>query len=395
MTLQAKWDVIILGAGASGLMCALTAGERGRRVLVLDHAKRAGEKVRISGGGHCNFTNLHTTRHHYLSANPRFCQSALGQFTPQHFLALLKKQKIRYHEKIAGQMFCDGSATEIVTLLMEKCQQQAVQFGFNTTIGPITPTNPGFTIETNQGSLNTTTLVVALGGCSMPKLGATGLGHEIARRFGLPIIPPHPGLTPLKVAPQIMQACQQLTGIAMNGTIHCDQIHFTDGLLFTHRGLSGPAILQISSYWQPGHAIRIDLAPGTDLFVWLKEAKNRQPKQALRTALAQILPKRLALHLLTQIQCDGRLAEIADTRLRQVADAVNRWEITPEGRLGYHHAEVTVGGVDTKALNPKTLECRSIQGLYFIGEVVDVTGWLGGFNLQWAWSSGYAAGRVA
>lgn len=394
MTLLPEWDVIILGAGASGLMCAMTAGQRGRRVLVLDHARRPGEKIRISGGGHCNFTNLHATHNQYLSTNPRFCHAALRAFTPEHFISLLKKQGIRYHEKVAGQMFCDGPAEQIVSLLVNGCQQSGVHFSLETTLQKVTATQTGFSVETSQGIKQATALVVALGGRARPKLGATGLGYDLARRFGLEIVPTRPGLTPLTFAPQTLQACQKLAGISLNGRVECEQGDFKEAILFTHRGLSGPAILQISSYWQPGAEIRLDLAPDTNVFALLKAAKENHPKQALRTALSQLLPKRLAMHLTTLANCDGRLAEIADSRLKQLADAVNHWHFIPSGTQGYPYAEVTVGGVDTRAFHPKTLECKTIQGLYFIGELLDVTGWLGGFNLQWAWSSGQAAGRV-
>lgn len=370
----------------------MTAGRRGRRVLVLDHAKRAGEKIRVSGGGHCNFTNLHAASRHYLSDNPSFCQAALRAFTPDDFITLIKKHGIRYHEKKAGQMFCDGSAEQIVTLLLAECHRHAVQFGLPTTIHRVTAMDSGFQVESNRGSWRTASLVVALGGRSMPKLGATGLGYDLARRFGLQIIPMRPGLAPLTFAPDTLQTCQNLAGIALEGVVRCGATRFADDLLFTHRGLSGPAILQISSYWHTGSEVHIDLAPNTDVYTLLKSTKETQPKIALRTALSRLLPKRLAHHLVTLAGYDGRLAEIADSRLRQMADTVNQWRIIPSGTQGYQRAEVTVGGVDTRALDSKTMVCQNIHGLYFIGEVLDVTGWLGGFNLQWAWSSGHAAG---
>ncbi|MBF0271849.1 MAG: NAD(P)/FAD-dependent oxidoreductase [Magnetococcales bacterium] len=391
------WDVIILGAGASGLMCAATAGRRGRRVMVVDHARRAGEKIRVSGGGRCNFTHLKASAHHYLSdpaSDPNFPQAALKAFTPKAFLDLLGRHGISHHEKTPGQLFCDHSAEQVVAMLLAECQRSKVKVLLEQTIQQVTALPSGFRVQTAQGTWTTRALVVALGGRSMPKLGATPLGYEIARQFGLRIVPTRPGLTPLSFGGDIRESCRDLTGLSVQATVTCQSARFTDDLLFTHRGLSGPVILQISSHWRGGEAITVDLTPGVAIYPLLKQAREREPGLNLRTIVSRFLPKRLALQRIALAGGDGRMAEIADKRLQLAAELVNQWRVTPNGTGGFDRAEVTVGGVDTRALDPHTLACPSVPGLYCIGEVVDVTGWLGGFNLQWAWSSGHAAGSA-
>ncbi|MBF0192626.1 MAG: NAD(P)/FAD-dependent oxidoreductase [Magnetococcales bacterium] len=395
MSSSPDWEVIVLGAGASGLMCAATAGRRGRRVMVLDHARRAGEKIRVSGGGRCNFTHLHAEARHYLCHDPVFPQAALKSFPPQAFLDLLTRHGIAHHAKKPGQLFCDDSAERVVAMLLAECQRHHVTLFTSQTLRQVTALPSGFRVQTAQGSWTTASLVVALGGRSMPKLGATALGYDLARQFGLKIVPTKPGLTPLSFGGDLREGCRDLTGLSVPATVSCATARFTDDLLFTHRGLSGPAILQISSHWRGGEAITVDLTPGIDLYPRLKEASAREPGLNLRTIVSRFLPKRLALQRIALAGGDGRMAEIADKRLRLVAEQINQWRVVPSGTGGFDRAEVTVGGVDTRALEPHTLACRTVPGLHFIGEVVDVTGWLGGFNLQWAWSSGHAAGSVA
>ncbi|MBF0341951.1 MAG: NAD(P)/FAD-dependent oxidoreductase [Magnetococcales bacterium] len=386
------WEVIILGAGASGLMCAATAASRGRRVLVVDHARRAGEKIRVSGGGRCNFTHLDAAPHHYLTTDPDFVRAVLNHLPPEAFLARLRRHGIQTVEKTPGQLFCADSAERIVSMLLQECQKGRVRLLLDHAIQQIQPQASGFQVVTNRGTWTTQALVVALGGCSMPKLGASSLGYTLARQFGLKVGPIRPGLTPLTFDATLRALCQELTGIALQATLECAGMRFTDDLLFTHRGLSGPAVLQISSYWRPGMELRIDLTPGRDLLSLLAQAKTEEPGIFLRTFLSRFLPKRLAMQRILQAGGDGRLAEIGDRRLRVLADLVNRWTLTPNGTGGFERAEVTVGGVATAEMDPATLACRKHPGLHFIGELLDVTGWLGGYNLQWAWSSGHAAG---
>ena len=388
-------DVIILGAGAAGLMCAGVAGQRGRSVLVLEQARHPGEKIRISGGGRCNFTNLHTSPANFLSDNPRFCHSALSGYTPRDFIALVESYGIAWHEKTRGQLFCDGSSRQIIDMLLEECRKGRVQLRLGTKISAVSKAEDGFVVVTDQGEFRGRSLVVATGGPSIPKMGSSGFGYKIAEQFGLKIVPPRAGLVPLTFDAALLTQFGDLSGVSVDAVVSCGKASFDEALLFTHRGLSGPVILQISSYWREGQDIVIDLAPGTDVLAALKKLRGDHPRQEMATALAEFLPKRLARTIADMIGGPERLADFSDLLLAKVAAAVKQWRVRPNGTEGYRTAEVTLGGVDTSGLSSKTFEARSVPGLYFIGEVVDVTGHLGGFNFQWAWSSGVAAGRHA
>lgn len=387
------FDLIIIGAGAAGLMCAGQAHRRGRRVLVLERAAKVGQKIRISGGGRANFTNRLASPADYLSDNPRFCVSALKRYTPQDFIALVEKHAIAYHERDHGQLFCDGSAQQIIDMLLAEAQGIHLQTGV--TITAVAKGDRGFTVATNRGPFTAAALVIATGGPSIPKMGSSGFGYAIARQFGLAVIEPRPGLVPLTFDAATLAHLDGLAGISLNATATLGKARFTEALLFTHRGLSGPVILQISSYWRPGDTVTLDLLPGTDLFGQLKEAKAAQPKKEVATVLAQELPKRLADRLVDWTDCAGHLADMPDKALRRLAEQVNAWRLVPSGSEGLRTAEVTVGGVDTRELSSQTMEARAVPGLYFIGETVDVTGHLGGFNFQWAWASGHACGQAA
>jgi predicted Rossmann fold flavoprotein len=385
-----SYDVIILGAGAAGLMCAGVAGQRGRSVLVLEQARHVGEKIRISGGGRCNFTNLHTGPANFLSDNPRFCNSALSGYTQRDFIALVERYGIAWHEKTRGQLFCDGSSRQIIDLLLEECRSTQVRTGVR--ISAIAKTEAGFAVTTDQGEFRGKALVVATGGPSIPKMGSSGFGYKIAEQFRLRIVPPRAALVPLTFDAALLARFKDLSGVSVEAIVSCGKTSFDEALLFTHRGLSGPAILQISSYWREGHDIVIDMAPDSDVLATLKQLRRDHPRQELATGLG-FLPKRLAQTVAQGIAGPARLADFSDKLLSEAAMAVRRWRVRPNGTEGYRTAEVTLGGVDTSELSSKTFESRSVPGLYFIGEVVDVTGHLGGFNFQWAWSSGVAAGR--
>lgn len=386
-------DVVVLGAGAAGLMCAIEAGKRGRSVLVIDHAKRAADKIRISGGGRCNFTNLHASPANYLSENPRFAVSALKRYTQHDFLELVERHKIAWHEKTLGQLFCDDSAQQIIDMLLGLCQQAGVRVQLETSLTTLSKPDDHFNIGTTRGPVRAKSFVVACGGPSIPKMGATGFGYEIAERFDLPVVSPRAALVPFVFDDTMRDRSKHLAGVSVDAVVSFGKTKFREGLLFTHRGLSGPSILQISSYWEEGKDIRVNLLPDTDVFEALKTGKSQQPKQDLRTALSNLLPKKLAQHIAELHGLSGRLADTSDKVLRKAGLAVNEWMVKPVGTEGYRTAEVTLGGVSTKALSSKTMEASGVPGLYFIGEVVDVTGHLGGFNFQWAWSSGYAAGQ--
>lgn len=388
------YDAIILGAGGAGLFCAMTAAKRGRRVLVLDHAKKPGEKIRISGGGRCNFTNLHAGPANFLSENPRFCISALKRYTQQDFIALVNAHSIAWHEKTLGQLFCDGSSQQIIDMLLAECGQGDARIELQTEIRHVAKAESGFVIDTSKGCFETRALVVATGGKSIPKMGATGLAYDIAQQFGLAIVPPRPALVPFTFGPELLAETQGLAGVAVDAVVSHGKTRFAEALLFTHRGLSGPAILQISSYWREGDEIEINMAPGRDVVAELKAARAATPKQEVTTALARVLPKSLAENIVARAGVEGRLGDMSDKRLGSAAALVNRWRIKPQGTEGFRTAEVTAGGIDTRGLSSQTMEARDVPGLYFIGEAVDVTGHLGGFNFQWAWSSGYAAGNV-
>lgn len=386
------WDVIVLGAGAAGLMAGIEAARRGRRVLVLDHAKAPGEKIRISGGGRCNFTNLQIAPERFLSANPRFALSALRRFTQHDFIARVDKAGIAWHEKTLGQLFCDGSARQIVDLLVRDLIEAGGELRLGVSVQGVAP---GFEVTTAEGPLRAAALVVATGGKSIPKMGATGLGYDIARSFGLPVIEPRPGLVPLTFTDAQLDGMKALAGLAVQARVGLagSRVSFDEGLLFTHRGLSGPSILQISSYWREGQAITVDLAAGRDIAAEAAAARAERGARELANALD--LPEGLARSVVARAGLSGKLAVQSKAALASLGEALHRWQLTPAGTEGWRTAEVTLGGVHTAALESRTMEARAVPGLYFVGEVVDVTGWLGGYNFQWAWSSGWAAGQVA
>lgn len=385
-----QWDAIILGAGAAGMMAAIEAGRRGRRVLVVDHAKAPGEKIRISGGGRCNFTNLGIAPERFLSQNPRFALSALKRFTQWDFIARIDAAGIAWHEKTLGQLFCDGPATQVVDMLVRDMERAGVTLWLGCALGEVRRAGEGFEVETARGPQRARALVVATGGKSIPKMGATGYGYRVAEQFGLPVVETRPALVPLTFAEQELSWMRPLAGLALPGRVSCGRQGFDEAMLFTHRGLSGPAILQISSYWREGEAIHLDLLPGRDVAAELRAARG---KVALRTVLARWLPERLARHLEEAAGVTGTMAELSAAVLDRVAAGIRDWRLVPVGSEGYRTAEVTLGGVDTRALDGRTMEAKGVPGLYFVGEVVDVTGWLGGYNFQWAWSSGWAAGQ--
>ncbi len=390
-----RYDVIVLGAGAAGMMCAIRAGRRGRSILVLDHAAAPGEKIRISGGGRCNFTNIHAGPRNFLSANPHFAKSALARFTPQDFIAMVERHGIAWHEKTLGQLFCDNSAKDIIRMLTDEMRDADVQLRLRTEIGDIVQTAGGYRVSTSEGTFEASSLVVATGGKSIPKMGATGFAYRIAEQFGLPLVETRPGLVPLTLDPQLLQRLAPLSGIAAPAEIRHGKKAFREALLFTHRGLSGPAILQISSYWREGEEITVVIEPDIDLFALLKKAKQVNGRQSAQTALAEILPKRLAQYVVESEGISGNMADQSDKRLQQLAAAIQSWSVKPSGSEGYRTAEVTLGGIDTACLDSKTMQAKTIPGLFFIGECVDVTGWLGGYNFQWAWASGHVAGEAA
>jgi predicted Rossmann fold flavoprotein len=387
------FDVIILGAGAAGLMCAATAGKRGRSVLLLEQGHAPGEKIRISGGGRCNFTNLHTSPQNFLSQNPRFCVSALSSYTQHDFIALVDSYRIAWHEKTRGQLFCDGSSKQIVEMLVQECRAANVQMRFGVRSPAIAKQADGFLLAAEHAQWRCRSLVIATGGPSIPKMGASGFGYKVAEQFGLKIVPPRAALVPLTFSPEQLAQFADLTGIAVDVSVSCGMASFDEALLFTHRGLSGPAILQISSYWHEGAGIVIDMAPKVNVFEALKQIRGDRPRLELATALGEFVPKRLAQTIALQQAGPDRLADFSDKLLQQVAAAVKVWRMRPNGTEGYRIAEVALGGVDTSELSSKTFEAKLVPGLYFIGEVTDVTGHLGGFNFQWAWSSGAACGR--
>ena len=392
-----KIDVLVIGAGAAGLMCAIEAGKRGRSVVVVDHSDKPAEKIRISGGGRCNFTNIHTSPENFISQNKRFCVSALKRYTQHDFVEMVNRHNIGWHEKTLGQLFCDESSFQIIDMLLDECDDAGVTIRMNTEISNIIAREDGgFDVTTRTGAQWTCqSLVVACGGLSIPKIGATGFGYQIARQFGLNIIPTRAALVPLTFDPDLRAQMGQLSGISVDAVVQCNKKQFREGLLFTHRGLSGPSILQISSYCDEGDGIVVNLNPDEDAFDVLKSAKSETPKQAVHTVLSRILPNRLAQLIAARHELERPIGETGDKALRKLAMDVNQWAVMPNGTEGYRTAEVTLGGVDTNELSSKTMECRKVPGLYFIGEVVDVTGHLGGFNFQWAWSSGWSAGQVA
>lgn len=392
-----QFDIAVIGAGAAGMMCAAVAGQSGKKVVLIDHAPRLAEKIRISGGGRCNFTNLYAGPQNYLSDNPHFCKSALSRYTPQDFIALVKRYRIGYHEKHKGQLFCDDSAEQIIEMLKAECERGHVAWRMPCKVESIGKDGERFRIDTNAGIILANHVVIATGGLSIPKIGATDFAFRIARQFGLKLIEPRPGLVPLTFDTAAWERFVPLAGIALEVEIETGEkkkrMHFREDLLFTHRGLSGPAVLQISSFWQPGAPLVVNLVPEIDVAVTLIEGKTTIKKN-LANVLSQWLPARLAEGwlLANHFRPDARVADLPDKQLRTLGESLNRWVITPNGSEGYRKAEVTCGGVDTRELSQQTMMAAKAPGLHFIGEAVDVTGWLGGYNFQWAWASGVAAG---
>ncbi len=387
-------DVLIIGAGAAGMMCAIEAGKRGRSVIIIDHAAAPGEKIRISGGGRCNFTNLNAAPQNYISRNPHFCISALRRYTQRDFIGLVDRYSIAWHEKTLGQLFCDGSAKQIIDMLVTEMNRAGVELRLRTSADTIEKSGDGYVVDLSGERVRCASLVIACGGKSIPKMGATGFGYDVARQFGLALTETRPALVPLTFDENTLAPLKPLSGISVDAVVSHGKTRFAEAMLFTHRGLSGPSILQISSYWREGDTISVAMLPGTRVFDALRAARSRNGRQALQTALGELLPKRLAQLIAESSKIEGHLADLSDKQLLAVEKAVNEWQVKPAGSEGYRTAEVTLGGVDTDVLDQKTMETKSEKGLYFIGEVVDVTGWLGGYNFQWAWSSGWVAGQA-
>jgi predicted Rossmann fold flavoprotein len=397
-----RYDVIVIGAGAAGMMCAAQAAARGRRVLLVEHAEKLGERIRISGGGRCNFTNRSVGAANFISRNPHFCRSALAQFSERDFIAMVERRGIAYHEKTLGQLFCDESSAQIIDLLVSACDEAGVRWAHPCSVASVNQVGggkSGFALETSEGPFDCESLVVATGGLALPQIGATPFGYKLAEQFGLAIVPPKPSLVPLALPPEVLERLKPLSGLSIEAVTHCAprQPAFRESLLLTHRGLSGPAILQVSSYWQaqpdPKRPVGIDLLPGTDAHAWL--AEHRHSKALLATLLAERLPRRFAQEWCALHGWERPLNEMSNKEIDSAGAALKDWALVPSGTLGYAKAEVTLGGVDTAGLSSKTMASLAVPGLYFIGEVVDVTGWLGGYNFQWAWSSGWVAGQHA
>ncbi|MDA9653590.1 NAD(P)/FAD-dependent oxidoreductase [Candidatus Pelagibacter sp.] len=393
--MNTEYDVIIIGAGAAGMMCAIEAGKRGRKVLLVDHSKKIGEKIRISGGGRCNFTNLNTQSSKFLSQNPKFVKSALNQYTQNDFINLIKKHEIKFHEKKLGQLFCDHSAQQIVEMLLKECEFANVVLKKEFTVTDVSKKNHQYIVSTMHQKYSSHSLIIATGGLSVPKIGATSFGYEVAKKFDLDIIETLPALVPLTFNEKILEMCKELSGLSVEAIVTFNKVLFQEGMLFTHRGLSGPSILQISSYWKLGDSIQINLSPKENIIKLLKYKKSSSPKQEITNIIGDILPKRLAQIICSKNKVSGNICEISNKILKQLSDSINTWIINPTGSEGYRTAEVTLGGVNTNELSSKTMMSNKHEGLFFIGEVVDVTGHLGGYNFQWAWSSGYVAGQYA
>jgi len=390
-----KYDVIIIGAGAAGLMSAIESGKRGRKVLLVDHSKKIGEKIRISGGGRCNFTNINTNPSKFISKNPKFIISALNQYTQNNFIDLIKKHNIKFHEKKLGQLFCDESAQQIVDMLLLECKMANVDLKKEIIITNIGRQDDRYFIIVGYDKYFCESLIVATGGLSVPKIGASKFGYEIAKKFNLNIIETLPALVPLTFNEKILAMCKELSGLSLETIVSFNKTFFEEGMLFTHRGLSGPSILQISSYWKLGDTIKINLSPKLDIFKILEDEKNSNPKQDINAIISEILPKRLAYILCKENAVSGNISELSNKSLKQLSNSINTWAINPTGSEGYRTAEVTLGGIDTNEISSKTMMSIKNPGLFFIGEVVDVTGHLGGYNFQWAWSSGFVAGQYA
>ncbi len=391
-----RYEVIVIGGGAAGLMCAATAGQRGRSVAVLDHANKVGKKILMSGGGRCNFTNYDVEPENFLSANPHFCKSALSRYTPWDFIALVSRYNLAWHEKTLGQLFCDNKAKDILNILLAECEAGQVDIRTHCSIESVAKADDGdgFVLATTQGDIACQSLVIATGGLSIPTMGATGFGYDLAKQFGLRITPRHAALVPFTLKGEPLELAQSLAGVALPVRATCNGQAFSEALLFTHKGLSGPATLQISNYWQPGDTLKIDFMPGTDLGQQVRHWQQQGQKSELRTLLSQTLPKRFVSAWLERINLDNKaLAQLSNADIDALAQAFNRWPCTPAGTEGYRTAEVTKGGVNTDDVSSKTFEAKHTPGLYLIGEVLDVTGWLGGYNFQWAWASGWCAGQ--
>ncbi len=388
-------DVLVIGAGAAGLMCALTAGRRGRVVQVIDHANKPGKKILMSGGGRCNFTNTGTSAANFISANPHFCKSALARYTPADFIEMVERHRIAWHEKELGQLFCDISSKLIVRMLLDECQQAAVRIRTDCAVEGIERGADGFRVRTGHGLFHCASLVIASGGLSIPSMGASGFGYEVARQFGHAVLPTRAGLVPLTLSGSHQERLADLSGVALPVEARCNGQAFRNFMLLTHRGVSGPAILQISSYWQPGDDLRLDLLPGHDPLQWLRDMKRERGASELRTVLAEVMPKRMAQRLCEHWLPDRPVRQLDEPQLKQAAALLGDFPLVASGTEGYRTAEVTLGGVDTHQVSSSTLESRQVPGLYFVGEVLDVTGWLGGYNFQWAWASGHAAGQAA
>ena len=390
-----QYDVIIIGAGAAGMMSAIEAGKRGRKVLLVDHYKKIGEKIRISGGGRCNFTNINTNPNKFLSQNPKFVRSALSQYTQNDFINLINKYEIKFHEKKLGQLFCDHSAQQIVEMLLKECELANVTILKEFIIKNIDKENDQYLVSTETDTYSSESLIVATGGLSVPKIGATSFGYEVAKKFDHNIIETLPALVPLTFSEKILEMCKELTGLSVEAIVSFNKVLFQEGMLFTHRGLSGPSILQISSYWKQGDNIKVNLSPKLNVYQLLEEKRKLNPKFDILNIISEILPKRLAQIICSENKVSGNISELSNKILKQLSDNINSWLINPTGSEGYRTAEVTLGGVDTKELSSKTMMSNKHKNLFFIGEVVDVTGHLGGYNFQWAWSSGYVAGQYA
>jgi predicted Rossmann fold flavoprotein len=386
-------DVAIIGAGAAGLMCALTAAARGREVLLLEHANKAGKKILMSGGGRCNFTNMYTEPENFSSQNPHFCKSALARYTPWDFIAMVADHGVPYHEKKLGQLFCDNKSRDIRDMLLDECERAGVELHLDTAVQRIEPTGDGYRLDTDLGDVVAPSVVIATGGLSVPTLGATGFGYEIARQFGHTVLPTRAGLVPFIITDELKDLCVELSGTSADCLVRCNGQRFRENLLFTHRGLSGPAILQISSFWQLGDAVEIDLLPDDDALTWLQEQRAARPDTELKTLLAERFTRKMASLLADRWFVSRPMKQYTPAELREVAARLGAWQVVPAGTEGYRTAEVTLGGVDTREVSSQTMESRKNPGLYFVGEVLDVTGHLGGFNFQWAWASGHAAAQ--
>ena len=390
-----KFDVIIIGAGAAGMMSAIEAGKRGRKVLLVDHYKKIGEKIRISGGGRCNFTNINTNANKFISQNPKYVKSALKQYTQNDFIALINKYKIKFHEKKLGQLFCDHSAQQIVEMLLKECELAKVTILKEFIIKEVDKENDQYIVSTETNNYSSQSLIIATGGLSVPKIGATSFGYEIAKKFDHNIIETLPALVPLTFNEKILEMCKELTGLSVEAIVSFNKTLFQEGILFTHRGLSGPSILQISSYWKQGDNIKVNLSPKLNVYQFLEDKRKLNPKLDISQIVSDILPKRLAQIICNKNDITGNISELSNKILKQLSDNINSWLINPTGSEGYRTAEVTLGGINTKELSSKTMMSNKHKNLFFIGEVVDVTGHLGGYNFQWAWSSGYVAGQYS